>query len=74
MVLLLHEKDWLKIEGEEKLMETGRLHATRVLLVVLVFIAAVLAGDAATALVPIVITFALVLASEELKRIRRPTL
>lgn len=79
MALIIVVRDPLPVlspvdHNEEKLMETGRLHATRVLLVVLVFIAAVLAGDAATALVPVVITFALVLASEELKRIRRPTL
>jgi hypothetical protein len=58
----------------EKLMDTGRLHATRVLVVVLVFIASVLAGESATALIPIVITIALVLISEEVKRVRHPTL
>ena len=60
--------------SDEKLMDTGRLHATRVLVVVLVFIAAVLAGEAATGLIPITVTIALVLISEEVKRLRHPTL
>ena len=60
--------------SDEKLMDTGRLHATRVLIVVLVFIAAVLAGDAATDLIPVIVTIALVLISEEVKRLRHPTL
>lgn len=60
--------------SSEKLMETGRLHATRVLIVVLVFIAAALAGARATALIPVVITIALILISEEVKRVRHPTL
>lgn len=60
--------------SDEKLMETERLHATRVLVVVLVFVAAVLAGKAATDLIPVIVTIALVLLSEEVKRIRHPTL
>ena len=60
--------------SDEKLMDTGRLHATRVLIVVLVFIAAVLAGEAASDLIPVIVTIALVLISEEVKRLRHPTL
>ncbi len=59
---------------DAKRMSTERLHASRVLSVVLVFVSALLMGGDARGLGPVVIAFALVLASEELKRIRMPTL
>ena len=79
MALIIVTRDPLPVlstvdHSAEKFMETGRLHATRVLVVVLVFIASVLAGEDAPALIPVVITIALVLISEEVKRLRRPTL
>ncbi len=55
-------------------MSTERLHATRVLGVVLVFVSALLMGRDATGLVAVIITFGLVLVSEEVKRLRMPTL
>lgn len=79
MALIIATRDPLPVlstvdSSDEKLMDAGRLHATRVLVAVLVFIAAALAGQNATDLTPIVITIALVLVSEEVKRIRHPTL
>lgn len=55
-----------------KLMSTARLHAARVLVGVLVFVAALLAGQDVVGLGPVIIAIGLVLASEELVRIRRP--
>lgn len=55
-------------------MSAERLHASRVLTVVLVFLSALLMGGEARGLIPVVIAFALVLVSEEVKRIRMPTL
>lgn len=55
-------------------MERERLHGSRTLIGVLLFVAALLVGPSVTGLGPIMIAFALVLASEEVKRIRRPTL
>lgn len=79
MALIIVVRDPLPVlstvdHSAEKMMETGRLHATRVLIVVLAFTASVLAGDAASALVPVVVTIALVLISEEVKRLSHPTL
>lgn len=79
MALIVVVRDPLPVlstvdHSAEKMMDTGRLHATRVLIVILVFVASVLAGGGATALIPIVITIALVLISEEVKRLRHPTL
>lgn len=60
--------------NDQKRMSSERLHGSRVLAVVLVFASTLLAGPAAGGLVPTIIAFVLVLASEELKRVRRPTL
>lgn len=60
--------------SDRQLMDTGRLHATRVLMVVLVFFASLLAGQESDTLIPVIISLALVLVSEEVKRFRRPTL
>lgn len=57
---------------DTKLMSTERLHAARVLTVVLVFVAAILSGQEVGGLGPIIIAFVLVLASDELERFRRP--
>lgn len=59
---------------DSKRMSTERLHASRTLTVVLVFASALLMGDQARGLIPVVIAIALVLVSEEVKRIRMPTL
>lgn len=55
-----------------KLMRTDRLHAARVLTVVLVFVAAILAGQEAAGLGPVIIAVAMALASDELARMRTP--
>lgn len=57
---------------DTRLMSTARLHAARVLTVVLVFVAVILSGQEAIRLGPILIALALVLGSEELQRFRRP--
>lgn len=59
---------------DAKRMSTERLHASRTLTVVLVFASALLMGGEARGLIPVVIAIALVLVSEEVKRIRMPTL
>ena len=79
MTLIIVVRDPLPVlstvdHSAEKFMETGRLHAARVLIVVLVFIASILAGGNAPELIPVVVTIALVLVSEEVKRLRHPTL
>lgn len=58
--------------SDRKLMSTQRLHAARVLTVVLLFVAALLAGQDVGGLGPLIFAYALVLASEELERIQRP--
>ncbi len=79
LVLVIVVRDPLPVlstvdHTDRKRMSTERLHATRVLTVVLVFVAALLTGGEATGLIPVVMAFALVLVSEELKRTRMPTL
>lgn len=59
---------------DAKRMSTERLHASRTLTVVLVFVSALLMGNEARGLIPVVIAIALVLVSDEVKRIRMPTL
>ena len=59
---------------DTKRMSTERLHASRTLTVVLVFVSALLMGSEARGLIPVVIAIALVLVSEEVKRLRMPTL
>lgn len=57
-----------------KRMSTERLHASRVLVVVLVFVSGLLMAGEATRLIPVTTALVLMLASEELKRFRMPTL
>lgn len=55
----------------KEFLEPRRLHASRGMVGVLVFVASVLAGIDGAAVVPLLVTLALVLASNELERIRR---
>lgn len=79
IVLIVVVRDPLTVlssvdHSDQRRMSTERLHASRVLVAVLVFVAALLMLGDATGLIPVIIAFALVLASEELKRVRMPTL
>lgn len=60
--------------GRHQLMSPQRLHSARVLTAVLLFVSALLAGQSANGLGPLIIAVALTLVAEELERIRRPTM
>lgn len=75
MVLLIVVRDPLLLvstvdSNPSRPMETGRLHAARILTGVLIFIAVLLVGQDVAGLGPLIIALALTLASDELERIR----
>lgn len=79
MVLLIVVRDPLLListvdSNSTRPMETDRLHAARVLAGFLVFVAALLLGQEVATLGPLIIALALTLASDELERIRTPSL
>lgn len=78
LALIIVARDPLPLKStvdhsDRKLMSVSRLHAARVLIAILVFVAALLAGQDVGGLAPVIFTIALVLAVEEVERIRRPT-
>lgn len=79
MVLLIVVRDPLLLispvdSSQSQPMETGRLHAARVLSGVLVFAASLLLGQDVVGMGPLIIALALTLASDEIERIRTRSL